>query len=68
MKLSPEQILIRWVNYHLAKSPCGRKISNFTADIKDSVAYIHLLTQIAPKDSGVNTLPEKVEYSLHNFQ
>jgi len=59
MKLSPEQILIRWVNYHLAHSQCARRISNFTTDIKDSVAYIHLLAQIAPKEAGVNTLPEK---------
>lgn len=57
MKLSPEQILIRWVNYHLERSGCGRQIQNFTTDITDSVAYTHLLHQIAPPDFGVNTLP-----------
>jgi plastin-3 len=57
-KLSPEQVLIRWVNFHLARSNCGREISNFQGDIKDSVAYIHLLHQIAPRDSGVSTAPE----------
>jgi plastin-3 len=57
-KLSPEQILIRWVNYHLARSPCGRQVSNFSGDIKDSVAYIHLLHQIAPRDKGVTTIAE----------
>jgi len=60
MKLSPEEILIRWVNYHLKRSNCGRQITNFTTDIKDSVAYIHLLHQIAPPDVGVTTLPEHV--------
>jgi plastin-3 len=55
MQLSPEQILIRWVNYQLNKAQCGRQISNFTGDIKDSVAYIHLLNQIAPADAGVGT-------------
>ncbi len=60
MRLSPEEILIRWVNYHLARSTCGRQISNFTGDIKDSVAYIHLLHQIAPRDSGITTLAENV--------
>lgn len=60
MKLSPEQILIRWVNYHLARSTCGRQIANFTTDIKDSIAYIHLLHQISPQEAGVNTLPEHV--------
>ena len=63
MKLSPEQILIRWVNYHLARSGCGRQISNFTTDITDSVAYTHLLHQIAPPDFGVNTLPLHVRYT-----
>lgn len=58
MKLSPEQILIRWVNYHLARSTCGRQISNFTSDIKDSVSYIHLLHQISPRDKGVTTTAE----------
>jgi len=57
-KLSPEQILIRWVNYHLARSNCGRQISNFQSDIKDSVAYIHLLHQISPKDANVTTTAE----------
>ncbi|ESO12477.1 hypothetical protein HELRODRAFT_105374 [Helobdella robusta] len=64
MKLSPEQILIRWVNYHLARSNCGRQIANLTGDIKDSVAYIHLLHQIAPPDSGITTHAEH-EHDLH---
>lgn len=60
MKLTPEQILIRWVNSHLSRSPCQRQVSNFTTDIKDSVVYIHLLNQIAPKDAGVSTDAENV--------
>lgn len=63
-KLTPEQILIRWVNYHLARSPCQRQVSNFTTDIKDSVVYIHLLSQIAPKDAGVTTSAEKVCFTV----
>ena len=34
LKLSPEEILIRWVNYHLRNSGCGRQIANFSGDIK----------------------------------
>uniref|UniRef100_A0A6I8PCS6 Plastin 1 n=1 Tax=Ornithorhynchus anatinus TaxID=9258 RepID=A0A6I8PCS6_ORNAN len=48
MKLSPEELLLRWVNYHLANAG-WQKISNFSQDIKDSRAYFHLLNQIAPK-------------------
>jgi len=66
MKLSPEEILIRWVNYHLSRSNCGRRIANFTTDIKDSVAYIHLLHQIAPPDVGVTTLAEHVSLFVRN--
>uniref|UniRef100_A0A8C3M7Q7 Plastin 1 n=1 Tax=Geospiza parvula TaxID=87175 RepID=A0A8C3M7Q7_GEOPR len=34
MKLSPEDLLLRWVNYHLANAG-WQKISNFSQDIKD---------------------------------
>ena len=60
MMLTPEQILLRWVNYHLKRAGCGRQICNFTTDIKDSFAYVHLLHQIAPSDAGVTTAPLKV--------
>lgn len=52
-RLSPEQILLRWVNYHLRQSGCERQITNLHMDIKDSVVYIHLIKQIAPADLGV---------------
>lgn len=55
-KLSPEQILLRWVNYHLRNSGCDRQISNFTSDISDSVAYFHLLSQIAPAEKEISTV------------
>ncbi|EDL20942.1 mCG10241, isoform CRA_a [Mus musculus] len=48
MKLSPEELLLRWVNYHLTNAG-WRTINNFSQDIKDSKAYFHLLNQIAPK-------------------
>ena len=34
IRLSPEQILLRWVNYHLARSSTDRQIHNFGEDIK----------------------------------
>ncbi|XP_041114895.1 plastin-2-like [Polyodon spathula] len=48
MKLSPEELLLRWANYHLEKAGCN-KVNNFSSDIKDSKAYYQLLSQIAPK-------------------
>ncbi|KAM8857077.1 plastin-2 [Synchiropus picturatus] len=47
MKLSPEELLLRWANFHLEEAGCS-KINNFSSDIKDSRAYYNLLNQVAP--------------------
>jgi plastin-3 len=52
-KLSPESLLLRWVNYHLEKAGVSRRCSNFHSDIVDSEVYTHLMHQIAPAGSGV---------------
>ncbi|XP_062849015.1 plastin-1 isoform X2 [Trichomycterus rosablanca] len=48
LKMSPEELLLRWVNFHLTNA-CAEKIKNFGDDIKDSRVYFNLLNQIAPK-------------------
>jgi len=48
LKLPPEQLLMRWVNYHLAQSSCSRRLRNFGSDVADSEIYAHLLQQIDP--------------------
>ena len=53
MKLSPEAILLRWVNHQLERAGVPRRINNLTNDITDSEAYAHLLYQIAPLELGV---------------
>lgn len=55
LKLSPESILLRWVNHHLQQAGSNRRINNFTKDIADSEIYTHLLYQIAPKQADVTT-------------
>ncbi|NXW59365.1 PLSI protein, partial [Eurystomus gularis] len=65
MKLSPEELLLRWVNYHLANAG-WQKISNFSQDIKDSRAYYHLLNQIAPIKEDLHELPIKIDFSGFN--
>lgn len=55
MKLSPENILLRWVNHHLNKAGVARRINNFTKDISDSEIYTHLLYQIAPQGADITT-------------
>ncbi|CAO4383796.1 unnamed protein product [Caenorhabditis nigoni] len=60
-RLSPEEILIRWVNYHLGRAGTSRKLHNFTSDIVDSEIYTYLLNQIAPHGSGVTLAPLNVQ-------
>ncbi|XP_076774994.1 LOW QUALITY PROTEIN: plastin-3 [Arvicanthis niloticus] len=73
MKLSPEELLLRWANFHLENSG-WQKINNFSADIKlidfsnsvkDSKAYFHLLHQIAPK--GQKEGEPRIDINMSGF-
>lgn len=57
MALSPEEILLRWFNYHLAQAGHHRRVKNFSDDIHDSECYSVLLRQISPPESFVDTRP-----------
>ena len=46
LKLSPEQLLLRWFNYHLKQAGYDKKITNFSGDVKDSEKYTILLHQL----------------------
>lgn len=46
MKLPPETILIRWVNFHLAKNGQSRRIKNLGKDTADSFAMYHVLNRL----------------------
>jgi len=58
LKLPPEQILLRWFNYHLKKANWPRRVGNFSGDIKDSENYTVLLNQIAPNSCSRGPLNE----------
>jgi len=45
----PEQILLRWFNYHLKKALHHRVVANFGTDLQDGENYIALLHQLAPE-------------------
>jgi len=53
-----EEILLRWVNFHLKEAKHPRVCTNFGADIKDSEIYVVLLTQLAPKECSRSILEE----------
>ena len=46
LKLDPESILLRWINFHLARSGYSGKVSNFSSDLADGAAYTYLLSSI----------------------
>uniref|UniRef100_A0A3P8ZNM7 Plastin 1 n=2 Tax=Esox lucius TaxID=8010 RepID=A0A3P8ZNM7_ESOLU len=58
MSMSPEELLLRWVNHHLGNAGV-QPIRNFSDDIKDSRAYFHLLDQVSPKGDDMD------EMSIH---
>uniref|UniRef100_W5N826 Plastin-3 n=1 Tax=Lepisosteus oculatus TaxID=7918 RepID=W5N826_LEPOC len=64
MKLSPEELLLRWANFHLENAGWN-KINNFSSDIKDSRAYFHLLNQIAPK--GTKEGETRIDINMSGF-
>ncbi|KAA8571642.1 hypothetical protein EYC84_001635 [Monilinia fructicola] len=69
--LPPEQILLRWVNYHLKAANWPRRVANFSSDVKDAENYTVLLSQIAPEccDRGplqTHDLLQRAEQVLQN--
>ncbi len=46
LKLHPEDLLLRWFNFHLTNAGHPDKITNFSSDIKDSTKYLVLLNQL----------------------
>lgn len=38
--LSPEDILLRWINHHLEKAGSGRRVTNFGSDMQVAVISI----------------------------
>ncbi|KAK2941068.1 putative actin bundling protein [Blattamonas nauphoetae] len=58
LKLPPEQILLRWFNYHLKAANHPRRVTNFTSDVKDGENYTVLLHQIAPEHCDLAGLQE----------
>ncbi|XP_070698073.1 plastin-1 [Pempheris klunzingeri] len=62
MSLSPEELLLRWVNYHL-RNAGTKTIDNFSDDIKDSRAYFYLLDQIALQGEKDYRMSIKIDMS-----
>lgn len=70
LKLSPEEILLRWFNYHLKNAGTDKRVRNFSGDIKDSEGYTILLNQLDKKcDKAAlseSDLTQRAEMVLQN--
>lgn len=56
LRLPPEQILLRWFNYHLKNAGSQRRVSNFSKDISDGENYTVLLNQLQPEHCDLGPL------------
>lgn len=56
LALSPEQILLRWMNYHLAEGGHSKRVKNFSGDVKDSEAYTLVMNRISPNKCDTSAL------------
>ena len=58
LKLSPEDLLLRWFNYHLKNAGYDKPIKNFGGDVKDSEKYTILLNQLNKNKCPIDGLNE----------
>ncbi|KAI9058067.1 fimbrin [Trametes sanguinea] len=49
LRLTPDQILLRWFNYHLKQAGWHRRVNNFSRDVSDGENYTILLHQLVPE-------------------
>ncbi|KAJ7048530.1 calponin homology domain-containing protein [Mycena amicta] len=48
-RLTADQILLRWFNYHLKAAGWKRRVNNFSRDVMDGENYTILLNQLKPE-------------------
>ena len=52
----PEELLLRWVNFHLRNAGSELQMTNFTSDVQDSAIYTTLLHHFAPDECSMDIL------------
>lgn len=56
LRLTPDQILLRWFNYHLKAAGWKRRVNNFSRDVSDGENYTVLLNQLKPEQCSLAPL------------
>jgi plastin-1 len=73
LRLTPDQLLLRWFNYHLKQAGWHRKVNNFSKDVKDGENYTVLLNQLKPDECSraplqTRDLRQRAEQVLQNAE
>lgn len=73
LKLAPEAILIRWINFHLRKQGVEKMVGNLGADLKDSFAILQVLNSLDKEKCSLAPLAEsdplkKAEGAIRNAE
>lgn len=59
-KMHYEEVLLRWLNWHIKRAGGDRQVKNFGNDLKDSYAYGHVMNNICSTfDNKFWTLDDK---------
>ncbi|OCH89624.1 fimbrin [Obba rivulosa] len=71
LRLTPDQILLRWFNYHLKQAGWHRRVNNFSRDVSDGENYTILLNQLKPEECSraplqTHDLRQRAEQVLQN--
>ncbi|PPR03641.1 hypothetical protein CVT24_007755 [Panaeolus cyanescens] len=71
LRLTPDQILLRWFNYHLKAAGWQRRVNNFSRDVSDGENYTVLLNQLKPDQCSraplqTRDLRQRAEQVLQN--
>ncbi|KAJ6608288.1 fimbrin [Mycena sp. CBHHK59/15] len=56
LRLTADQILLRWFNYHLKAAGWKRRVNNFSRDVSDGENYTVLLNQLKPEQCSLAPL------------
>ncbi|KAI0674102.1 fimbrin [Trametes maxima] len=73
LRLTPDQILLRWFNYHLKQAGWKRRVNNFSRDVSDAENYTVLLNQLVPEKCSLAPLQtrdtrQRAEQVLQNAE
>jgi plastin-1 len=71
LRLTPDQLLLRWFNYHLKQAGWHRRVKNFSKDVSDGENYTVLLNQLKPDECSrsplqTRDLRQRAEQVLQN--